>query len=96
MRRIISDKDVVQAARAIGKSCTAKDIAAWIGGTDSRAVATAARKPVDDGRITRRYAKSANVAQYRFKRLTPHPEKAAGAGRLASCRATGWRGGRHD
>ena len=91
MRRIISDKDVVQAARAIGKSCTAKDIAAWIGGTDSRAVATAARKPVDDGRITRRYAKSANIAQYRFKRMTPHPEKAAEAAHHASGRATGWK-----
>lgn len=63
----ISDADVVRALKEIKVSTTARDIAAKLG-ADSRAVATAARKAVADGRITINH--KGGVALYRFVRLT--------------------------
>ena len=65
----ITGEMVVFALRALGRSVQAKHIAMQLGTDDTRAVATAARKPAKDGRITCRYPKGRNVATYRFVRL---------------------------
>ena len=67
-RRIITAQDAVLAGRGMGRACTAKEIAEYIGGTDSRAVATALRTPTCDGRVTINYRRA--VATFRFKRLS--------------------------
>lgn len=67
MKKITAD-DAVRALKKHGLATTAKTIAKLLE-TDSRAVATALRLPVDDGRVTRRFKKG--IALYRFKRLTP-------------------------
>jgi len=66
----ITAEQAVLALKAIGLSSSAKVIAERMG-TDSRAVATAMRGAVADGRVSIAYGKS--VARYRFKRLTPKP-----------------------
>lgn len=71
IRRTITADDVVMAAKGMARACTAKELAAYIGGTDSRAVATAARTPTDDGRLSRTHHRKQNCANYRFKRMTP-------------------------
>ena len=66
----VTGEDVVLTLKRAAKSCTAKEIAERIGvawGVDSRAVATAARKPVKDGRVTISYRKG--IGFYRFVRL---------------------------
>lgn len=67
-RRFITSDDAVRAAKGMARACTAREIAEYIGGTDSRAVATALREPTKDGRVTINYRGS--VATYRFRRLT--------------------------
>ena len=52
-------------------SMTAKQIAESLGTGDSRAVATALRKPVEDGRVKINYKRGLGFgAYYRFVRLT--------------------------
>jgi hypothetical protein len=65
----ISCADAVMALKKHGLTAHAKVIAEILG-TDSRAVATALRNAVDDGRVSRRYKRG--LALYRFKRLTPN------------------------
>jgi hypothetical protein len=74
--RVTADA-VVRACKALGTAHPAKTIAAKLGTYDSRAVATAARKPVSDGRLRVWYPKGSAVALYRFVRLTPKPNPAA-------------------
>lgn len=74
MREKITADTVVRAARALRTAHPAKAIAAKLGTYDSRAVATAARKPVADGRLSIWYPKGSAVALYRFVRLTPKPK----------------------
>ena len=62
----ITANDVVLALKAIKLSTSAKSLAFWMN-TSSRAIATALRGPVDDGRIYCRYQKG--IAYYRFVRL---------------------------
>ncbi len=51
-------------------STTAKGLAEYIGMTDSRAVATALREPVRDGRVKIHYARGIGLgANYRFVRM---------------------------
>lgn len=69
-RKRITCNDAVLALKAIGRSVPAKEIATHLG-TDSRAVATALRDAVTDGRVTISYRK--NIGLYRFKRLTAKP-----------------------
>lgn len=77
----ITGEMVVRALKAIGRSETVKAIAAKLGTTDTRAIATAARAPVKDGRITISYRHSKRnrgVALYRFVRLTAKEETTHG------------------
>lgn len=67
-RTKITTAQAVQALKAIGLSSTAQLIASRMG-TDSRAVATALRGAVRDGRVTITYRKG--IGWYRFKRLLP-------------------------
>ena len=61
----------VQRLKHHGVNMTAKEIAGSLGMGDSRAVATALRKPVDDGRVKISYKRGLGLgAQYRFVRLT--------------------------
>ncbi|GEM_PF-3573168 len=71
MSRRITGIDVVLALKDLGRTVTAKEIAAQLGITDTRAIATAARQPVKDGRITQRHKRRLNAAMYRFVRLKP-------------------------
>lgn len=64
----ISADDVVYALRILRTSQPAKVIAQWLG-TTSRNVATAARLPVQDGRIKITYKKG--IGRYRFVRVKP-------------------------
>jgi hypothetical protein len=73
--RVTADA-VVRACKALGTAHPAKAIAAKLG-TDARAVATAARRPVADGRLRIWYPKGSAVALYRFVRLSPKPNPAA-------------------
>lgn len=65
----ITCEDAVRALKNRGLSTTAKCLAQFLPGADSRAVATALRKATNDGRVSIRYKKG--IALYRFKRLTP-------------------------
>ena len=62
---------------------TAKEIASVLSistQTDSRAVATALRKPVDDGRVKIRYDRGLGLgASYKFVRSTPAKAKGGAA-----------------
>lgn len=69
----ITGEDVVEALRWIGRTVPVGEIAFKIGTTDTRAIATAARKPANDGRIKVTFRKGA--ARYRFVRVTPRPQK---------------------
>lgn len=74
MTKKITCEQVVLALKAHRLSTTAASIAARMG-TDSRAVATAVRAAVKDGRVTRHYKKAGKgqqvCAYYRFMRLKP-------------------------
>ena len=63
----ITAEDCVRALKARKTAHTASDIAGDLGST-SRAVATALRRPVEDGRVACRYMKT-GIAHYRFVRL---------------------------
>lgn len=63
----ITAEQCVRALKEIKQSYPAKNIAVWVG-SDSRAVATALREPVRDGRVTITYRKG--IGWYRFIRLT--------------------------
>jgi hypothetical protein len=65
----ITANDAVKALKEMKLSTTAKAVALRLG-TDARAVATALRLPVKDGRVTISYRKG--IGHYRFKRLTPN------------------------
>lgn len=71
-RKRITGEDVVLALKQRGLSTTAASLAELLG-TDSRSVATAARQPVSDGRITIHYRRPATGKQrcgfYRFVRM---------------------------
>lgn len=71
--RKVTGAEVVRALKTIGRRVPAKEVAWWLG-TDSRAIATALRLPVNDGRVSCRYKKG--IARYRFTRLTAKVEKA--------------------
>jgi hypothetical protein len=67
---MITGEDVVLKLKRLRVSMSAKSIAQSMGvawGIDSRAVATALRKPVKDGRVSCHYRKG--LAHYRFVRL---------------------------
>lgn len=67
----ITAEQCVLALKKHGLSTTAKELAECIGMTDSRAVATALRKPVRDGRVSINYKRGLGLgAHYRFVRLT--------------------------
>lgn len=74
----ITTTDVLQALKMIGRSSTAEFIATYMahergfGDVTSRAVATAMRMPVADGRATITYRKGRGW--YRFVRMAPKPE----------------------
>ena len=61
--------EAVLALKRLKVTASAKHIAACTA-TSPRAVATALRKAIGDGRVTVRFTKG--VAWYRFKRLTPN------------------------
>jgi len=63
----IHANDVLLVLKALKKSAKAKDIAEVLG-TDSRAVATALRKPTNDGRIACTFKRKQNLCTYRFIR----------------------------
>lgn len=70
----VTAEDVVLALKAIGRTVSVKCISKELGGADTRAIATAARKPAADGRIRVRYKGPGQQAWYRFVRLTPRPK----------------------
>ena len=67
----INDVAVVQALKALGRTVPVAEIAHQLGTADTRAIATAARKPAADGRIRITFPKRGAGARYRFVRLTP-------------------------
>jgi hypothetical protein len=69
MANKITCEDAVRALKIHGLSTTAKCLAQFLPGADSRAVATALRKATNDGRVNIRYTKK-GIAFYRFVRLT--------------------------
>ena len=70
----ITGEMVVATLKRLGRSVPVQEIARELGTEDTRAIATAARKPSADGRIRMTYKKG--VARYRFVRITPRPEGA--------------------
>ena len=76
MKTKITAADSVSALKKIGLSATAKYIAEQLA-TDSRAVATSLRGPVDDGRVSITYRFGGGIALYRFKRMKAKPSIAA-------------------
>ncbi len=65
----VTAEQCVMALKRRNLNSTAKELADYLG-TDSRAVATAMRKPVRDGRVTIRYTRGLGFgASYRFVRL---------------------------
>lgn len=68
----ITCEDAVLMLKKLKLSNQAKNIAARLG-TDSRAVATALRAAVKDGRVSINYKKG--IGFYRFKRLTAKEPK---------------------
>lgn len=73
MSKITCDQ-AVRALKELGTSSPAKNIAARLD-TDSRAVATALRQAVKDGRVS--WSFKEGIAFYRFVRLTPTTERPA-------------------
>lgn len=76
LRTKITTGDAVLALRALRTSHPARLIASYMNahgfpGVDSRAVATALRGAVKDGRVTCNYRKRGADASWRFVRLTP-------------------------
>jgi hypothetical protein len=67
--RKITGGDVVIALKALKRSVSVEEISVQMGGVNTRAIATAARKPTSDGRITMHYPKRGSAALYRFVRL---------------------------
>jgi hypothetical protein len=68
--RKITGQMCVEALKAVGKALPAKELADFITRTDSRAVATALRKPVDDGRVKIMYKRGLGFgAHYKFVRM---------------------------
>ena len=65
---MITAEDCVRALKAHGLSYTARCLSQFVD-ADSRAVATALRKPTQDGRVSISYKNG--LAFYRFVRLTP-------------------------
>lgn len=73
-RTSITGELCVLALKGLGHSSRAKTVAGYITSvlgvpTDSRAVATALRVPVSDGRVSCSYRRNTGVASYRFVRL---------------------------
>lgn len=80
----IDCEDAVRVLKSAGRSITARCVASALN-TSSRAVATALRAAVKDGRVSIRYGAARSytgaklqVALYRFKRLAPLAERAQG------------------
>lgn len=67
MTKRVTTEDAVRAAKARKTAHPAKALAGDLGST-SRAVATAMRAAVDDGRVSIRY--KGGIALYRFVRLS--------------------------
>ncbi|MCA2999850.1 MAG: hypothetical protein ING75_14735 [Rhodocyclaceae bacterium] len=65
-------EEVVLALKRNKNSMTAKNLAKVLG-TSSRAIATALRTAVEDGRVSINYKLLRNTALYRFVRLTAKP-----------------------
>lgn len=65
----ITGDDVVFALKAIGRTVEVAELAKQLGTTDTRAVATASRKPRNDGRIRMTYNRHFTGALYRFVRM---------------------------
>ena len=66
----ITAEQCVMALKRRDLSTTARQLAEYMGATDSRAVATALRKPVEDGRVKIRHTRGLGFgAEYRFVRL---------------------------
>ena len=77
MTKKITGDDCVQCLKTLSKGGTAAEIA-FLLNTDSRAVATALRKPVNDGRVKwGKFVKG--VATYSFVRSTPAKVKGGAA-----------------
>lgn len=73
-RITITGDQAVAALKNLGTASCAATIAGYLtmtlgGFVDSRAVATALRGPVDDGRVTLTWRRKAGRASYRFVRL---------------------------
>lgn len=64
----VTAEDCVQALKNIGLPVTAAALAGYMG-TTSRAVATALRKPMRDGRVTAKFSKKTGICTWRFKRM---------------------------
>lgn len=69
----VTADDCVRAAQAIRTACSAQQIAERLG-TSPRAVATAIRSAVKDGRVSIRFPKGLNMALYRFVRVKAKPQ----------------------
>lgn len=69
-RTTITGEQAVAALKQLGTAQSAASIANFLG-TDSRAVATALRRPVEDGRVSLSWRRKAGKASYRFVRLKP-------------------------
>jgi hypothetical protein len=66
----ITAEQCVMALKRRDLNSTARALADYMGSTDSRAVATALRQPVRDGRVKIRYTRGLGFgAEYRFVRL---------------------------
>lgn len=79
MTKKITGDDCVQCLKTMPNGGRAADIAFTLG-TDSRAVATALRKPVNDGRVKISYDRGLGFgATYKFVRSTPAKAKGGAA-----------------
>jgi hypothetical protein len=79
MTKKITGDDCVQCLKTLSKGGTAAEIA-FLLNTDSRAVATALRKPVNDGRVKINYSRGLGMgATYKFVRSTPAKVKGGAA-----------------
>jgi hypothetical protein len=69
--RKITCEEAVLALKKHKLSISAKDLLYLLPGSSSRAVATALRKPTEDGRVKLIWKRKLGVAYYRFVRLSP-------------------------
>ncbi len=76
-QRITGDA-VVRALKTIGRVVDVRELAQAIGTEDTRAVASASRKPSKDGRIRVSFPKHGAAARYKFVRLSPGGRQAKG------------------